>query len=123
TAIMSLIMFIAPMMGMPKMSPPEMLAGMLGVPVLAGWLMHFITGVIFAFSYSYVFAPKIKIANLVLKGTLFGFVIFLFAQIMLGIMGSMFPMPEMEGSMMLMMIGSIIGHIVYGIAVSKIIKI
>lgn len=36
TAAMTMIMFIAPYMGLPKMSPPEMLSGMMGVPVLVG---------------------------------------------------------------------------------------
>ncbi|CAN5649408.1 hypothetical protein BH11BAC3_BH11BAC3_37550 [soil metagenome] len=119
TIIMSLVMFIAPMMGMPKMSPPDMLAGMLGVPSIVGWVMHFMIGIIFALAYTYLFAPKVKIGNLFVKGAVFGFVVFIFAQIMLAIMGAMFPMPEMEGSMILVMIGSIIGHIIYGIAVSK----
>jgi len=122
TAIMSLVMFIAPMMGMPKMSPADMLAGMMGMPVMAGWIMHFMIGVIFAFAYTYFFAPKVRISNLFLKGVVFGFVVFIFAQIMMTIMGAMLPMPKMEGSMMQMMIGSIMGHIIYGMAVSKTVK-
>lgn len=122
TAIMTMVMFIAPMMGMPKMSPPDMLAGMLGVPSIAGWVMHFMIGIIFALAYTYLFAPKVKIGNLFVKGAVFGFVVFIFAQIMLAIMGAMLPMPEMEGSMILVMIGSIIGHIIYGMAVSKTVK-
>lgn len=122
TIIMSLVMFIAPMMGMPKMSPPDMLAGMLGVPSIAGWVMHFMIGIIFALAYTYLFAPKVKIGNLIVKGAVFGFVVFIFAQIMLAIMGTMLPMPEMEGSMILVMIGSIIGHIIFGMAVSKTVK-
>ena len=119
TAIMSFVMFIASMMGMPKMSPPNMLAGMMGMPVIVGWVMHFIIGIIFALAYSYLFAPKVKIGNIFLKGAVFGFVVFVFAQIMMAIMGAMLPMPKMEGSMMLTMIGSMIGHIIYGMAVSK----
>ena len=122
TTIMSLVMFIAPMMGMPKMSPPDMLAGMLGVPSIAGWAMHFMIGIIFALAYTYLFAPKVKIGNLFVKGAVFGFVVFIFAQIMLAILGTMLSMPEMEGSMILVMIGSITGHIIYGMAVSKTVK-
>lgn len=119
TATMSLVMFVAPMMGMPKMSAPEMLAGMMGMPVIIGWVSHFMIGIIFAFMYTYLFAPKIKISNIILKGTVFGFIVFIFAQIVMAIMGAMSPMPAMEGSMLLTMIGSVMGHIVYGIAVSK----
>lgn len=41
TAIMTMVMFVAPMIGMPKMSPTEMLSGMLGMPVVVGWTVHF----------------------------------------------------------------------------------
>jgi hypothetical protein len=122
TALMSLVMFVAPMMGIPKMSPPNILAGMTGMPIIAGWVMHFMIGIIFAFAYTYLFAPKVKISNLFFKGAVFGFVVFIFAQIMLAIMGVMLPMPKMEGSIMLIMTGSVIGHVIYGMAVSKIVK-
>ena len=119
TIIMTIVMMIAPMMGMPKMSPPAMLAGMMNMPLGMGWIIHFIIGVMFAFAYTYLFAPKVKIGNIFLKGAVFGFVVFVFAQIMMAIMGAMLPMPKMEGSMMLMMIGSIIGHVIYGMSVSR----
>jgi hypothetical protein len=122
TAAMTLITMMAPLMGFPKMSPPDMLAGMLGLPVFAGWIMHLMIGVIFAVAYIYLFAPKVKISNLYLKGAAFGFVVFIFAQIMMAIMGALLPMPKMEGSMTLTIIGSIMGHIIYGVAVSKTVK-
>jgi hypothetical protein len=123
TAIMSMVMFIAPMMGMPKMSPPNMLAGTIGMPIMAGWIMHFIIGIVFAIAYTYLFAPKVKISNLFLKGMVFGIVVFIFAQIMMTIMSAMLTMPKMDGSIILTMFGSIMGHIIYGIAVSKTIKL
>ena len=52
TTVMTLFMMIAPMMGMPKMSAPHMLSGMLGVPIAVGWIMHFMIGTIFAFAYA-----------------------------------------------------------------------
>ena len=119
TAIMTLVMMVAPMMGMPKMSPPEMLSGMLGIPILVGWIMHFMIGIMFAFAYTYLCIFKHKINNVWLKGAVFGIIAFIFAQIMLAIMGAMLPMPKMEGSMMLTMIGSLIGHIVFGMAIAK----
>lgn len=117
TVIMTIVMMIAPMMGMPKMSPPAMLSGMMGMPVFIGWIMHFMIGIIFAFAYTYLF--NVKIANIWIKGSLFGFAAFVFAQIMMAIMGAMMPMPAMEGSKVLMMIGSLIGHLIFGMAVAK----
>ena len=36
-------------------------------------------------------------------------------------MGTMIPIPEMEGSMMTIMIGSIIGHTIFGMTVAKVV--
>ena len=118
TAVMTLVIFLAPKMGLPKMSPPEMLAGMMGLPIIAGWIMHFLIGIIFAFGYSYLFAPKTRIKNLVVKGAIYGFLVFIFAQLGMAMMGSMMadmPAPELPLQMAL---GSLIGHLVYGIGVS-----
>ena len=123
TAVMTLFMMIAPMMGMPKMSAPHMLSGMLDVPIAVGWVLHFMIGTIFAFSYAYFFINALKkVSSPILKGAIFGFAVFIFAQIMMAIMGMMMPMPAMEGSMMLMIIGSIMGHIVFGITVALLVK-
>lgn len=123
TAVMTMIMFIAPMMGMPKMSPPEMLSMMMGFPIAVGWLMHFMIGIIFAMAYAFFFINLIKkVNNNILKGAIFGFAVFIFAQIMMAVMGILMPMPPMEGSMMLMMVGSIMGHIIFGITVALFVK-
>ena len=84
--------------------------------------MHFMIGIIFAFVYTYLFAPKVKIGDMYLKGAVFGFIVFVFAQIMIAIMSTMFPMPKMSDSMVLTMIGSMIGHVIYGMSVSKIVN-
>ena len=123
TAVMSMVMWLAAMMGMPKMSPPAMLSMMMGLPIIVGWLMHFMIGIIFAMLYSFFFMKVLrKINSNILKGAIFGFAAFLIAQVSLGAMGSIFPMPPMEGSMMLMMLGSIIGHFVFGIVAVQFIK-
>lgn len=119
TAIMTVVMMVAPMMGMPKMSPPEMLSGMLGTPVFVGWVMHFMIGIIFAFVYTFLCIFKWKISNVYLKGAVFGIIAFVFAQIMMAVMGTMLPLPAMVGSKILLMIGSLMGHIIFGIVVAK----
>jgi uncharacterized membrane protein YagU involved in acid resistance len=121
TAVMTGFIFLAPMMGLPKMNPAEMLSGMMGVPLMVGYLMHCMTGIIFAAEYVYLFNPKVSISSKILKGALFGFAVFVFAQVMMFIIGKIMPMPMMEGSMMLMMIGSLIGHLVFGIVVALIV--
>ena len=123
TAAMTLVMMIAPMMGIPKMSPPAMLSMMMGFPIVVGWIMHFMIGVIFAMAYAFFFINVVKMVNSnILKGAIFGMAAFIFAQIMMAIMGMMFPMPPMQGSMMLMMVGSIMGHVIFGITVVLFVK-
>jgi uncharacterized membrane protein YagU involved in acid resistance len=119
TVAMTLITWIAPLMGFPKMSPPDMLAGMLGLPVFAGWIMHFMIGIIFAIAYNFLLQKQLqKISNRYIKGTVFGVFVFVLAQIMMLAMGAVFTsMPSPAGSMALMLSGSAIGHIVYGVVV------
>lgn len=123
TAVMTMVMFIAPFMGMPKMNPAAMLSMMMGFPIVVGWLMHFMIGVIFALAYALFFINLVKkVSNNILKGAIFGMAAFIFAQIMMAIMGLMLPMPPMEGSMVLMMLGSIMGHVIFGIVVAQFVK-
>ncbi|MEO6671181.1 MAG: DUF6789 family protein [Ferruginibacter sp.] len=121
TAIMTVVGLMAPYMGLPKMNPAEMLSGMIGVPLIAGYLMHGMIGIIFAAAFVYLFNPKVHIENILFKGSLFGLSVFLFAQMMMFIMGKLMPMPAMEDNMMPMMLGSLIGHLVFGIVVSLIV--
>jgi len=119
TAVMTGVMMIAPMMGMPKMSPPHMLSGMMGMPIAAGWAMHFGIGIMFAIAYTMLFS-KVNISNIWVKGAAFGVVAFIAAQIGMQVMGMMMPMPPMEGPMMLTAIGSLMGHVIFGMTVAKV---
>jgi len=120
TLVMTMVMFIGPFMGLPKMNPAAMLSMMMGVPVFMGWGLHFMTGIIFALVYVYLFVPLLKKVNSrVLKGIIFGFAVFVFAQIMIAVMSALFGgMASPEESMLLMLIGSVFGHLIYGIVVA-----
>jgi hypothetical protein len=124
TAVMTAFMMIAAVMGMPKMSPPEMLATMMGLPIFVGWIMHFMIGVIFALTYAFFFMNWVKSVNSnVLKGVIFGVAAFIFAQIAIGILVDVVGgMPVTDDNTMLIMIGSIVGHVVFGIVVAFIVK-
>ncbi len=124
TIAMTIITWMAPLMGFPKMSPPDMLAGMLGVPVFVGWIMHFMIGIIFALAYIFLIQKRLqKISSQYAKGIIFGIIVFVFAQVMMLIMGAMFTsIPSPEGSIAFMMLGSIIGHIIYGVVTVLFIK-
>ena len=119
TAVMTAVMFIAPMMGMPKMNPPAMLSMVMGFPLVVGWMMHFMIGITFTLAYAFIFKNLLhKLNSNVVKGVVFGLIAFVWAQISMQMMGLMFPMPPMQGSMVLTIAGSMFGHIVFGIVVA-----
>ncbi|MCK9409688.1 MAG: DUF1440 domain-containing protein [Bacteroidetes bacterium] len=123
TIVMTIIMFLAPLMGFPKMNAAEMLSSMMDFPILVGWTMHFMIGIVFALSYSFIFLRVVKIENVIAKGALFGFGVFIFAQIMMAVMGAIVgSMPPPEGGMALLILGSMIGHIMYGIPVAIVVQ-
>lgn len=121
TAAMTMLMFIAPMMGIPKMNAAEMLSGMIGVPIIIGWVMHFMIGVIFAALYTF-FSARIlnKTESNVMKGVIFGLMVFAVAQLAMVMMGQCILCMPNGGISMFM--GSLMGHILYGIVVVLIVK-
>lgn len=121
TAIMTVVGVMAPYMGLPKMNPAEMLSGMLGLSLAIGWIMHFMAGIIFASAYVYWFDPTVTINNAFWKGLVFGLAVFVFAQVMMFLMGMFITMPAPENPM-LMMLGSLIGHFVYGVFVAWVVS-
>ncbi len=123
TIVMRFIMYAAPLMGIPKMNPPAMLAEMMGAPIAMGWLMHFMIGIIFAAFYAFLFSPKITIKSKILKGSVFGFVVFIFTQITMALMGAIVGgIPEPEGTTTAIILGSVMGHVVFGIFVALSVK-
>ncbi|MGQ0767084.1 MAG: DUF6789 family protein [Gemmatimonadota bacterium] len=109
TAAMTAVgLWIAPMMGMPRMNPAEMLAGQMGGNMAVGWIAHFMIGTILALIYAAV-AKSLPGAPW-LRGALYGFAPWLLAQI---VVMPMMGMPVFSGSMVIA-IGSLIGHLVYG---------
>ena len=124
TLMMTLFMFIGQLAGMPKMNPAEMLTMMMHIPLAMGWVLHFFIGITFALMYALIFAKLLKrIRSHLLKGIIFGLVAFLIAQIAMTVMGPLFgDMPPVEGGMILMAMGSILGHIIFGIVVAYIVK-
>lgn len=63
TAVMTFVMFVARMMGIPKINPPAMLADITGMPIIIGWFLHFLIGIVFAGYYVFHFEQRISIKN------------------------------------------------------------
>jgi len=129
TVVISMLMAMAPKMGMPKMAIWEMLGTMFskqGNPAL-GWIVHFMMGVIFAIIYAALWAAGIGSATL-LSGVVFGVAHFLIAGLMMGGMPIMHagikagtvkaPGVLMLNSGVMGLMGGLIGHAVYGLVVA-----
>ena len=115
TIAMTLVgVFGAPMMGLAPMNPAAMLAGAMGGMVALGWLAHFMIGVVFAFGYVLA-APYLRGPGAA-RGATYALAPWLMAQ--LAVM-PMMGMPIFSGSVMVAM-GSLIGHVVYGLVVGAI---
>ncbi len=119
TIVMTIIMMVAPQMGMPEMAPWKLLSGAMGVSIVIGWILHFMMGILFALGYGYVFAPNVNIKNIWLKGVAFGIAALIVAQIGMQVMGMMFEMPPMDDSMQMRLVAMLIGHIVFDVVTVK----
>jgi len=122
TCVMTMLMYVAPMMGIPKMDIASMLGYVLSsgmpqpwtLPWWTGMMMHFINGtLILPVLYSYLFYPFFA-GRPWLRGTDWGFILWLLAQAMvMPMMGMGFFSAKLPEAAMAVM-GSLIGHIVYG---------
>lgn len=118
TAAMTMVgLWGAPMMGLAPMNPADMLAGAMGGMLALGWAAHFMIGLVLAMGYALVakFLPGPAIA----RGALYSLAPWLMAQLMVM---PMMGMPMFSGSLMMAM-GSLIGHLVYGAVTGGIIGI
>lgn len=127
TGVMTLVMIMAPQMGMPKMDMPGLLGSMFGAPGnrLMGLGMHFMMGAIFGVIYAVLF-DAISDADIVTLGVIFGIVHWFIAGAMTGMMPMMHagiksgdvPAPGIFmtniGGMM-GFVGGMMGHIVFGL--------
>jgi|TARA_B110000967_G_C18678112_1_gene456606 hypothetical protein len=121
TAIMSIVALMAPAMGMPKMDFGEMLGAnnpMMAMPYAMGWVMHFVVGVILALVYASFFVQRLK-GSFAVRGIIFAMIPFVIAQ---SVMMPMMGMGFFSGGNMMMIMGSLIGHIVFGAILGVIYK-
>ena len=106
----------APMMGMAKMNPADMLAMKMGGSEMLGWMGHLMIGVILALVYVAVAASRLP-GPPAIRGAFFSLAPWLMAQV---IVMPMMGMPLFSGSMALAA-GSLIGHLMYGAVVGAIV--
>lgn len=130
TVVFTVIMLLAPRMGMPDMD----IVGMLGTMFnkegnrTLGWIMHFMMGIIFALIYAALWAAGIG-APTAVWGLIFGAVHWLVSGLMMGVVPMMhagvkagtieapgFYMWNTGGMMSFM--GGLIGHMLFGLTVA-----
>ncbi len=122
TLVMTMIMYAAPMMGMPKMDIAAMLGSVMSqqmpAPMSGAWwmgmIMHFINGaIIFPLIYAYLLYGLLP-GQPWMRGVLWGLILWFLAQaVVMPMMGMGFfaansPQPTLS------VMGSLIGHIIYG---------
>lgn len=122
TVVMTMIMYVAPMMGMPKMDIAAMLGSMMSqqmpAPMSGGWLIgmmiHFVDGtIIFPLIYAYLLYRFLP-GSPWLKGLMWGLILWLLAQVMVMPMMGMGVFSANAPERMKAVMGSLIGHIIYG---------
>jgi hypothetical protein len=123
--VFSMILAIAPKMGMPKMDIVSLLGSMFGKPNQAlGWMMHLMMGVVFALIYTFLWSNGIGAATWT-GGLVFGVVHWLIVGMVMGMIPMMHVgiksgavqapglwMTSNGGAMAFM--GGLVGHAIFG---------
>lgn len=125
TVVLTVVMKLAPMMGMPEMNIVGMLSTMFGkANMMMGWVMHFVMGIVFAYIYTLVGTPA-DIGTAALYGTVHWLVVGLMMGVGVPMMHAGIKSGDVEAPGMYMMnkggmmsfVGGLIGHILFAITV------
>jgi uncharacterized protein DUF6789 len=109
TAVMTVLMLMAPAMRLPPMNVGAMLGSVMGGSPLLGWMAHFVIGTVLAFVYAALFAARLPGPGFV-RGALYGLVPWIMAQlVVMPMMGA-----GVFGGSFGAAFGSLMGHLVYG---------
>lgn len=117
TVAMTLLFFLEPLVGLPKMSEGGILSTVMSAAVahfpvgfVGGWIVHFTVGILLALLYAAAAANRIPGAP-ALRGALYGALVFLGAQlVIMPLVGAGFFSSGDPGRLL----GSLAGHLVYG---------
>lgn len=122
TVVMTMLMMMAPRMGLPKMDMLGMLGTMVAPPgggaQALGAVMHLMMGALLAVGYALVWSWGLVGHPGWLGGALLGLVHGLLAAMAMPMMTRMHPRkPEAEGGA-LAVVGILMGHVVFGLVVA-----
>ncbi len=109
TAVMTVLMLMAPAMGLPPMNIGAMLGSVMGGSLFLGWMAHFVVGTLLAIVYAALFASRLPGPGFV-RGALYGLLPWIVAQLLvMPMMGA-----GLFGGSFSAGMGSLVGHLVYG---------
>lgn len=109
TAVMTVLMLMAPAMGLPPMNIGAMLGSVMGGSLFLGWMAHFVIGTVLAVIYAAVFATRLPGPGFV-RGALYGLAPWIMAElVVMPMMGA-----GLFGGSFGAGFGSLMGHLVYG---------
>jgi uncharacterized membrane protein YagU involved in acid resistance len=115
TVVMTGLMLVAPAMGLPPMNVGAMLGSVMGGSLVLGWMAHVVIGILLALGYAALFAPRLPGPGVV-RGGVFSVVPWLMAQlVVMPMMGA-----GLFGGSAAGAIGSLMGHILYGMVLGAI---
>jgi len=126
---LTLVMVMAPLMGVPPMSIPSMLGGMFGVNSLVfGWIMHLMIGLVLGLVYAYRIAPHFSGAPW-LRGLLYSLLPWLVLMVVIApvlpvlnpMLAKMPPGFFFANIGFMAIMGTLIAHLVYGVVLGAIV--
>ena len=107
-------LWAAPMMGITRMNPADMLAQQMGGNTALGWAGHLMIGTILALSYAAI-SRRLPGPHAI-RGAIFSLLPFFMAQLLVM---PMMGLPLFSGSLPLAL-GSLIGHVIYGLVIGAV---
>ena len=86
TAAISLFYYLIDSLRVEVLAPWRMIEYLINVTLFWGWLFHLSVGLIFTWIYRRILSLALrKIRNLVLRGLVFGFVVFVISEVVIGL--------------------------------------
>lgn len=121
TLVMTGLILIAPKLGLPEMNIGSMLSQMMNVSEGVGWIIHFIIGMTGALAFCLVIRNLMPMENNFFAGIVFGLLMFISTQLAMKAM-IIASLVTDNGGGIKAIIGSMIGHILYGLCLGYFIR-
>lgn len=113
TAVMTVVMLMAPLAGVPAINMPRVLGWSVGVPLAAGVVLNFVLGVLLALLFA-VFLTRRFAAHAWMNGALFGVAIWAFLMIIGGPLIGWGVFASRTASPLDTILTSFLGHLAFG---------